>query len=167
MGLFSKKSDDESIETLVRHISGLEKVFQEHQEVYMVWNDNEKKAIFQNKIYKVFNKIPKGVTLQTVNLGIEKIKRVEIISEKEILEKSKSVGGRAIAGGLLLGPLGAIVGGMSGVGNKQNTKIKQYIVFNYDKDKVITFELSLLPLKSFKIINLIRAHLDIPAEINL
>ena len=39
--------------------------------------------------------------------------------EKVFVEKDKSVIGRAVVGGLLLGPVGAIVGGMSGVGTKK------------------------------------------------
>jgi hypothetical protein len=47
--------------------------------------------------------------------------------------KDKSVVGRAVAGGLLLGPLGAVVGGMSGIGTKSK-KLDQesdYLVINY------------------------------------
>lgn len=36
--------------------------------------------------------------------------------------KSKSVVGRALVGGILLGPVGAIVGGMTGIGEKEITK---------------------------------------------
>ena len=90
MVLFRNENAVSTIETLVIHISGLEETFQEHQEVYMTWDENEKKVMFQNKIYKVFNRIPKGVTLRTVYLRIGEIKRVEIISEIEIRERGKS-----------------------------------------------------------------------------
>ncbi|XWN36814.1 MAG: NINE protein [Balneola sp.] len=47
--------------------------------------------------------------------------------------KDKSVVGRAVAGGLLLGPLGAVIGGMSGIGTKSK-KLDQetdYLIINY------------------------------------
>ena len=133
----------------------------------MTWDENEKKVMFQNKIYKVFNRIPKGATLRTVYLRIYKIKRVEIISEIEIRERGKSVGGRATIGALLIGPLGAIVGGISEISNKKDTIIKYFMVFNYDEDKIITLELPLLPLNSFKIVNAVIAHLNTSNEITL
>lgn len=41
-------------------------------------------------------------------------------SQQTVIEKkSKSVVGRAVLGGLLLGPVGALVGGMSGLGTKE------------------------------------------------
>ena len=159
MVLFRNENVVSTIETLVIHISGLEETFQEHQEhqeVYMTWDENEKKVMFQNKIYKVFNRIPKGVTLRTVYLRIGEIKRVEIISEIEIRERGKSVDG------LLIGPLGSIVGGISGISNKKNTIIKYFMVFNYNEDKIITLELPVLPLNEFKILIALRSHLNTP-----
>lgn len=43
------------------------------------------------------------------------------IEDKEVItqSKEKSVLGRAVIGGLLLGPIGAIIGGMTGIGAKQ------------------------------------------------
>lgn len=43
--------------------------------------------------------------------------------QKRLTEKkSKSIVGRALVGGLLLGPVGAIVGGMTGIGDKESSK---------------------------------------------
>lgn len=75
------------------------------------------------------------------------ITTVTILSEKEIIENSKSVLGRAAVGGLLLGPLGAIVGGMSGTGTKEKTETRYYFVINYhpgsepNEIKAISFEI--------------------------
>jgi predicted ATP-dependent serine protease len=56
-------------------------------------------------------------------------------SQEELSKTDKSVIGRAVVGGLILGPLGAIVGGMSGIGNKEKLKNKHYLVINYwDKE---------------------------------
>ncbi|GEM_PF-2720831 len=167
MGLLGNKNVDGTIETLVIHISGLEETFQEHHEVYMIWDENEKKVMFQNKIYKVFNKIPKGATLRTMYLRIDEIKRVEIVSSVEISKRGHSVGGRAIIDDLLIGPLGAIVDGISGISNTENGVIKYFMVFNYDEDKIITLELPLLPLNFFKIVEEVRASLNTPTQITL
>ena len=67
------------------------------------------------------------------------------VNEQEIAELDKSVIGRAVAGGVLLGPLGAVVGGMSGVGKKQKTVYKDYFVINYTaasgEASVLSFEM--------------------------
>ncbi|KEI92231.1 hypothetical protein [Clostridium botulinum] len=79
------------------------------------------------------------------NLKFEQITGVNVISEKDIIEKSKSTVGRAVAGGVLLGPLGAIIGGMSGIGNKQKSETHYFIVVNYksreEEIKVLSFEI--------------------------
>jgi len=64
------------------------------------------------------------------------IHRSQIISLKqtsqlELMQEKKSVIGRAIVGGVITGPLGAIVGGMSGIGHKSKTTTKYYLVVNY------------------------------------
>jgi hypothetical protein len=52
-------------------------------------------------------------------------------SHEELAKKDKSVIGRAVVGGLILGPLGAIVGGMSGIGSKEKFINKNYFIVNY------------------------------------
>jgi len=64
-------------------------------------------------------------------IPLQDIKNIAILTEKELVEKEKSVIGRAVVGGALLGPLGAVVGGMSGVKNKQVTKEKCFMVIDY------------------------------------
>jgi hypothetical protein len=52
-------------------------------------------------------------------------------SKGEIVLAGKSVIGRAVVGGLILGPLGAVVGGMSGIGANEQFIDKHYIIINY------------------------------------
>ena len=50
-----------------------------------------------------------------------------------------------LVGGVLLGPLGAIVGGMSGIGNKTKSNTHYFMVINYksntEETKVLSFEI--------------------------
>ncbi|APC41532.1 hypothetical protein [Clostridium estertheticum] len=161
MGLFSKKDNDGNIEMAAKHTSGLEAMYLKDIMIYATWNESKRSIIFKNKTYT------KKQIEQTVNLSIDKIKRIGIISEKEIIEHNKSVGGRAVAGGLLLGPLGLLVGGMSGIGKNKTTKIKMFMIINYDEDRVITLELPLIPINSNKLTLAVRAHLNLPNEITL
>ncbi|MCD8316980.1 MAG: hypothetical protein LUB61_06225 [Eggerthellaceae bacterium] len=65
-----------------------------------------------------------------VRLSYDKITRCEQITETEMTQKNKSSVGRAAVGGLLLGPLGAVVGAASGVGIKNSRQIHEYFVNN-------------------------------------
>ncbi len=78
-------------------------------------------------------------------LSYDQVVKVGSVNEKEVEEADKSVIGRAVVGGVLLGPLGAVIGSVSGVGKKQKTKYKNYFVINYtasgsDEPKVLSFE---------------------------
>lgn len=83
----------------------------------------------------------KGVAYLSYNQVIAAAK----INEQKISELDKSVVGRAVVGGVLLGPLGAVVGGMSGMGKKQKKVYKDYFVINYtsanDEPSVLSFEM--------------------------
>lgn len=77
-------------------------------------------------------------------LSYEKITNVNAITEKEIIEKDKSIVGRAIVGGVLIGPLGAIIGGMTGLNKKQKAEKHYYMVINYKSEeeiKTLSFEI--------------------------
>lgn len=81
-----------------------------------------------------------------VKLNYEQIVAAEVITEKEIIENGKSTVGRALVGGVLLGPLGAIVGGMSGIGNKTKSSKHYFLVVNYkssnsEEVKALSFEI--------------------------
>lgn len=67
----------------------------------------------------------------TISLMLEQIIETDVYTEKDIIEKSKSVVGRA-AVGALFGPVGAIIGAVSGTGSKKRVKTELYytILFN-------------------------------------
>ena len=64
--------------------------------------------------------------------------------ETELVEKPKSVIGRAAVGGILFGGVGAIVGAASGTGTKTGNKTHLYFIISYTssdgEDKYIQFE---------------------------
>lgn len=81
-------------------------------------------------IINIFKR-PKGMeiglfkSIKSYSVGIKdsQVQRIDLESRDQIYEKQdKSVVGRALIGGLLLGPLGAVIGGMSGIGSKEVRK---------------------------------------------
>src|SRR5258708_21762479 len=81
----------------------------------------------RNEYFLTFEARPNGleivVTITFVNyrIGIlnDYIEFFVIEPQQQIIDKKdKSIVGRALLGGVLLGPVGAIVGGMTGIGKK-------------------------------------------------
>ncbi|MCI7304074.1 MAG: hypothetical protein SOR93_10815 [Clostridiales Family XIII bacterium] len=111
-------------------------------------------ALFDDQII-----IKECVTKNSATLKYDQITGVECGYKDEIVEKNKSVIGRAVAGGLLLGGIGAVVGGMSGVGKKQKKKTIKYFIISYtasdDTDQFLLFEDTQF-FKTKKIINTIK-----------
>ncbi|MBD5549519.1 MAG: hypothetical protein HDQ97_19425 [Lachnospiraceae bacterium] len=68
-----------------------------------------------------------------ITLLYDQITSTSVYTEEEIIEKSKSVLGRAAAGAVFFGPLGAIIGGMSGTGSTSTSKTNFYYTINYVK----------------------------------
>lgn len=133
MGIFSKKNKSGDRSVNLSFVDGLDS-YGRGLAVELSFNETElqiKSRIVKNK--------------PIVRLSLEQIIAANCITEKEIIEKSKSVTGRAIAGGVLLGPLGAIIGGMSGIGNKQKSETHYYMIINYksrdEEIKVLSFEI--------------------------
>lgn len=66
-----------------------------------------------------------------------KVTDVSIKSETEIKQQYVSSVGGAVAGSMLFGPLGAIIGGRSKKKNIKNTSI--YLIFTYIKDNKVNY----------------------------
>lgn len=81
---------------------------------------------------------------QEVRLKYDQVRDVFHGAKTELTEKNKSVIGRAVVGGVLLGPLGAIVGAVSGTGKKLKQDSKLYFIISYansnGEDKILQFE---------------------------
>lgn len=121
MGLFDKKK---RIGLVIKFVDGLDFFSaDEDLEVYIEPNENE-------LILKSISDKKKPV----IHLSLDKLRYVHKTTEKEIIEKNKSVVGRAVVGTLIAGPLGTIIGGMSGIGSKKKTKNRDILIIGYETD---------------------------------
>lgn len=66
-----------------------------------------------------------------IYLEYEKVTNFVVENKKEIVEKDKSVIKRGIVGGVLLGPIGAVIGAIDGTGSKKKVSYKTFLVFDY------------------------------------
>lgn len=88
--------------------------------------------------------IKKGNSKDTpVTLNYSQVVSVSYDSEKEVTVKDKNSLGRAVVGSAF-GPLGAILGGISGVGAKHKTKVRYLLTIGYksskNEEKELVFE---------------------------
>jgi hypothetical protein len=103
-----------------------------------VLNVIERKNGFEFQLLKGFKATKVGI--DAADLNDIHIEDKEYVYE----EKDKSVLGRALVGGLVLGPVGAIVGGMSGIGSKKKLSSvpDHFITFKGENDSTIVFACS-------------------------
>ncbi len=75
--------------------------------------------------------------------GYKDILDVELVEDGKSLMKtsSGSIAGRAIVGGILLGPLGAVVGGVTGKKNKENSvmEVSLRLILNDTRNSIFTY----------------------------
>lgn len=71
------------------------------------------------------------ITVATFKIPMKNVISVIEATEKELAEISKSVVGRGIAGGLIFGPAGLLLGGMSGIGKKKGIKKSRVFIISF------------------------------------
>lgn len=86
-------------------------------------------------VFEELTGVFKQKVVNTFKLDVERIISLDIVSEENYEEKQKSVIGRGIAGSVLFGEVGLLLGGLSGTGNKQKKVINHFFVVSYfDKE---------------------------------
>lgn len=132
--IFGKKNKDGNRAVNLTYIDGIE-----------TYNRGTAVEVSIDRVNECLTIKARAFKKANIYLKLDQIIGVSVVSEKEIIEKSKNTVGRAVAGGMLLGPLGAIVGGMSGIGNKQKSESHYFMVINYKSKcediKALSFEI--------------------------
>jgi hypothetical protein len=107
------------------------------------------------EIYRFNDRILIDAQSHKFEIRYDKLRAAVVKSEQELIEKGKSVVGRAVLGTLLVPGLGTIVGGMSGIGNKKKKgKTHHYLIFNFidsngDMNAVTFQDIFTLVIKKF------------------
>lgn len=135
MAFFKRKGEKKKkhkFRLVINHVEGLS-VFNLQEDITIALDLENNRVSFTSAMDK--NK-------PEVSLDFEKIKSIKEITDKEVIEKNKSVVGRAAVGTLIAGPLGTIVGGLSGTGSNKEVKEKRIVTIGYesqgeDKDIVL------------------------------
>lgn len=110
------------IGAVVKHLDGLS-VFNADEDLKVSIESSTDELIFKSIADK---KKP------VIYMALDKLRYTRKGTSKEVVEKGKSVVGRALVGTLIAGPIGTVVGGMSGIGSKKKTKTKTIIVIGYE-----------------------------------
>jgi hypothetical protein len=76
-------------------------------------------------------KVANSFYVKLIEIHNSQIISIKQTTRAELQSIDKSVVGRAVVGGLILGPLGAVIGGMSGIGSNQKLQDKSFLVINY------------------------------------
>lgn len=74
----------------------------------------------------------KAVDKNEVMLPYDRIEDVQYVQAVETKDVDKSVIGRGVVGALVFGPVGAVVGGMSGIGKKSKTKMRTFMLIAFE-----------------------------------
>jgi hypothetical protein len=98
----------------------------------------------------------------SIGINLENISAISLEDKEQMFEQAeKSVIGRAIIGGILLGPAGAIVGGISGVGSKEiKAKMPDLLLVLQFASGNAPIVLSCEYKKRSEVVNFLKKHLD-------
>lgn len=134
---------------------------QDRKEINLTYFEGINSYIKEMPVIVRIDDINKCISIMSTsvrNKPVVKIKFEQLIdcfgtSEEMVTEKNKSVVGRAIVGGILTGGIGAIVGGMSGIGSKKKVKKTYYFVINYrsqdsNEIKAVSFRVNWIGIMS-------------------
>lgn len=88
------------------------------------------------ELYRFDDKLLIDTKSHKFEIQLNKLRAAELRNERELIEKGKSVVGRALIGTLIVPGLGTIVGGMSGIGTKKKKgTLNHFLIFNYEDDQ--------------------------------
>lgn len=97
--------------------------------------DNVVRTITPGGVHVILHKFGINITnsffVSELELHNSQIISIDFADTSRLLREDKSVIGRAVVGGLLMGPMAAIIGGMSGIGQKTHLVNSGYLVVNY------------------------------------
>lgn len=155
MGLFNGKNKDGNLKIQMVHILGLPNI-NDNSIVYMILDSDNKKITFKAVGSK-----------NETTLSTDKITSIGTVSE-EIVKEVKGTG-RAIAGGLLFGPAGAVVGAVTAKDKKKTIYYKSinYVSNDEEKNIILNTRGDINELKFFRKLNELIPKQEQPSSIDL
>jgi len=136
--IFNASKKEINLSTEVKKIGAKEGLFASHIEGLGI-------GPIECKIFRFDDKILIDTPTHKFEIPVNRIRAAVVFTEQEIIEKNKSVVGRALVGTLIIPGLGTIIGGMSGIGTKKKDgKKNHYMILNYIDSKgklaAVTFQ---------------------------
>lgn len=144
-------------------------------DAFMLLEDHanlKSKLMYDVALYDDHLKIKVAFGKQEATLKYDQITDIFYGMETEIVNVSKSSIGRAFAGGMLFGGVGAIVGAVSGTGTKQKKERHFYFIISYTsnagEENIIQFEDTRL-YRGVKVANKLKelCKIELPSSVQL
>lgn len=166
MGLFGSENEDGSIGTNLSFIYGLN-TFSNNESVELSLHKDENEIMVTSRINR---KKP------IAHVKLDKISKIQMLSGKEIKERSESLAGTAITTGVVIEHLGAIINGMNEA--EKDLETEHYIIINYrsknkrksnGEDKALSFKIIGASVGWEKVYDEIKSNIigDVEAEVVL